>query len=1564
MASIEQRLLVGVPATLHGRRGLPLVGKLVVNAEDGVIRWENTQRFRLWQVATKSIRIGDIKRVFPGRQTTNFIRTSKYASLSELPILDECSFSICTDDELFDVECLDEATCEEVKAHIMALGRITKESNASRKEMIQPSGLGHFCYSLLKLPHFSYFILLCIILNTITMAMSSPLETDRATLDTLARIDFSVLVIFTIEIIIKIVALEGIRPLLRDRWDMADFVIVLASWLSELPFLHTSFNISAFRSFRAVRALKYFRGIQDVLYTFTGTMGMVVYAILCYFYFLGVYAVVATRAFNTALEYKCAVDQNSTTLVVHPFRFCDPAASTCASIHKCAYFGNPDNGNTGFSSFGTSFVTLYKISARAGLMIPLNGTMQVRSPFAVVFFLAVLVFISYMVLALFVAIVRASFGKMKIAKLAEETVACEKQKAYSAKNRPRSRPSVVVPHCSYKRLGGRVATSFKKIRRRTATMHYKVAFIFPPDGTVVRHCTQIIYHSAFEAIISVCILANTVFLALEYHGMSSYHAAVLAAAETVFTLIFTIEMFLKIIGLRGLLPYLKASTWNKFDCVIVLGAGLDFILSETGVLSGQGASISLLRAVRLLRIVRIMRSNKEVLRVLKAIITSAHAMLNLLFFMLLVNIVFAILGMQLYGGLFKNPDGTTPRANFDSFLDSMLTLFRMFAGGGTWGIFYNALQSDAGETAPLFFLSFNVFSVYVTLNFMVVILLSSFNPTEEEIEKNRESQVQFFAETLAKSAHIVHSMSSSKVTFSSSERSIMSHVENVRKSTIIRSPSQGISLVNRIIAKFPFFHNRMKASLFIFKPDSSVRIWATHCVCSSESFILLCIVVSSTMLALESPAYSKSLLSFVADTDQVFLGIFAAEFVAKIISSGFVLGKKTYLQDPWNRLDIIVLALSALGYLAPASGFGGYFRIGRIFRPLRVVSRNEGMRSLIRAILKSAHEVMYSLVLIFCMFFMFGVLGISLFSGKFARCNDNSVLNRLECHGVFHDHSNHNLLIPRVWNNPPLHFDNIAAALKALFEVVTGKGWLKVLYSAMDITDVDLQPRRDNSAHYAVFFTLFIFIGSFYMLKIFVGIVVGNFRRFNGAALLTEHQVIWAQTKSILKRLQPREVDSTSSYRNKLRKLTESPRFSNAITLVIWTYALSLALRCEPAIEISHWICVVVYTVEAVLNVQAHGLRRHFSSIWSFMEVAIIFGMIIFPFINPIIGNIIGITRALDSSRLTRMLSKLPNLKILFDTLHDTTRLMVNITSLFGLILFIYAILGMHLFGETKWGHNMNANMDFTTFPQALLSLLRLAAGDDWSQVLVDCKVQIPFCSKQADGRSDCGTYLGGTMYFYSFYVLAFLVFLNLYIAAVLDSYILISRKFKWDPAISFSQKDLDHYIDVWSKYDGHALGVIQFKHLRSFLNDLGQPLGLKQTRENAEELNNLLRIVEMRCIDKNDQLGNKAMQQAAPAIPSAGLDRTTSFPKFTAKTPGNHDNEKIHFHSLLLALTRRRVPCKYLLYEERISNILLHSTFLAEKSAKTLQKVYRRVSAFGLKAPISPENLKLQEKE
>lgn len=110
---------------------------------------------------------------------------------------------------------------------------------------------------------------------------------------------------------------------------------------------------------------------------------------------------------------------------------------------------------------------------------------------------------------------------------------------------------------------------------------------------------------------------------------------------------------------------------------------------------------------------------------------------------------------------------------------------------------------------------------------------------------------------------------------------------------------------------------------------------------------------------------------------------------------GFYWGEKTYLKDPWNILDFIIVIFSIATWILQAYAgedvtFLRGFRALRALRPLRVVSKNEGIKTVVNALLESIPALIQVLLIVMLFLLVFGILGIQLFKGQLGYCNDDA----------------------------------------------------------------------------------------------------------------------------------------------------------------------------------------------------------------------------------------------------------------------------------------------------------------------------------------------------------------------------------------------------------------------------------------------------------------------------------------------------------------------------------------------------------------------------------------------
>lgn len=180
-------------------------------------------------------------------------------------------------------------------------------------------------------------------------------------------------------------------------------------------------------------------------------------------------------------------------------------------------------------------------------------------------------------------------------------------------------------------------------------------------------------------------------------------------------------------------------------------------------------------------------------------------------------------------------------------------------------------------------------------------------------------------------------------------------------------------------------------SLVFLSTTNPIRKFVTAIVTNQyfDRLILLAIICNSVIIGLSDYSHVNSdgeLVEagswrnvLVARTEIIFTVLFTLECVLKVICMGFF-GPKGYLADKWNWLDFVVVVTGLVSFLPEVPNIS-IIRTFRILRPLRALSSNPGLQSLVVAILNSIPQLLGVLVLLLFVFTLFGIAGLQLFSG-------------------------------------------------------------------------------------------------------------------------------------------------------------------------------------------------------------------------------------------------------------------------------------------------------------------------------------------------------------------------------------------------------------------------------------------------------------------------------------------------------------------------------------------------------------------------------------------------------
>jgi hypothetical protein len=105
----------------------------------------------------------------------------------------------------------------------------------------------------------------------------------------------------------------------------------------------------------------------------------------------------------------------------------------------------------------------------------------------------------------------------------------------------------------------------------------------------------------------------------------------------------------------------------------------------------------------------------------------------------------------------------------------------------------------------------------------------------------------------------------------------------------------------------------------------------------------------------------------------------------KFIAYGaFLNGPHSYLRNYWNIMDFIIVIFSLAAFSNKSSL--KIFKMFRVLRPLRVISRNEGLKIAVLALFMALGPIFSIIMIVLLFFLIFGIMGISYFKGMYYYC--------------------------------------------------------------------------------------------------------------------------------------------------------------------------------------------------------------------------------------------------------------------------------------------------------------------------------------------------------------------------------------------------------------------------------------------------------------------------------------------------------------------------------------------------------------------------------------------------
>uniref|UniRef100_A0AAV2LXQ9 Voltage-dependent L-type calcium channel subunit alpha n=1 Tax=Knipowitschia caucasica TaxID=637954 RepID=A0AAV2LXQ9_KNICA len=1292
---------------------------------------------------------------------------------------------------------------------------------------------------------------------------------------------------------------------IRNGWNLLDFVIVIVGLFSvvletmthksgeqthHMPGKPGGLDVKALRAFRVLRPLRLVSGVpslQIVLNSIMKAMVPLLHIALLVLFVIIIYAIIGLELFIGRMHRTCYYIATDTYVEDDPVpcAFAGHGRQCMVNGTECrGRWDGPNGGITNFDNFFFAMLTVFQCITMEGwtdVLYWMNDAIGFELPW--VYFVSLVIFGSFFVLNLVLGVLSGEFSKER-----------EKAKARGDFQKLREKQQMEEDLCGYmdwitqaedmdeldedghpnpslgdlsdKKRGSKFGW-FSHSNETHASLpasetgsentenideeHYNCCQaccarmmkipccrVFRRWNRVCRrNCRTAVKSTTFYWLVLLLVFLNTSLSASEHYDQPEWLTQLQDIANKVLLSLFTVEMLLKMYSL-GLAHYFVAF-FNRFDCFVVCGGIMETILVELEIMPPLG--ISVLRCVRLLRIFKVTRHWTALSNLVASLLNSMKSIASLLLLLFLFLIIFALLGMQLFGGKFNFDETQTKRSTFDAFPQALLTCFQILTGEDWNEVMYDGIMAYGGPVFPgmivcVYFVILFICGNYILLNVFLAIAVDNLAGGDSDNKKPEEKKEEGEEEAAEEEVKV----DIDEDTEYEEEEEIPEGEEDAG----VQLKMPDLTPPKEKVVPIPD-----GSAFFCLSKTNPIRV-GCHILIHHHIFtnlILVFIILSSCSLAAEDPIRAHSFRNNILGyADYAFTSIFTVEILLKMTVHGAFLHQGSFCRNWFNLLDLLVVSVSLVSFFLHSSAISvvKILRVLRVLRPLRAINRAKGLKHVVQCVFVAIRTIGNIMIVTTLLQFMFACIGVQLFKGKFYRCTDEAKHTPEQCKGTFVIYKDGDVNMPmvreRIWHNSDFNFDNVLMGMMALFTVSTFEGWPALLYKAIDANGENAGPIYNYRVEISIFFIVYIIIIAFFMMNIFVGFVIITFREqgeqeYKNCELDKNQRqcVEYALKAQPLKLYIPK-----NPVQFRFWSIINSTGFEYVMFVLILLNTVTLAVQhYEQSKSFSHIMDILnmvftgLFTVEMLLKLLALNLRHYFVDAWNSFDALIVVGsvvdIVVTEFSSGEDSSRVSITffRLFRVMRLVKLLSKGEGIRTLLWTFVKSLQALPYVALLIAMIFFIYAVIGMQTFGKIAMQDltQINRNNNFQTFPQAVLLLFRCATGEAWQEIML---ASLP--GKRCDPESDyepgeefsCGSNFA-IVYFISFFMLCAFLIINLFVAVIMDNFDYLTRD--WS---ILGPHHLDEFKRIWSEYDPEAKGRIKHLDVVALLRRIQPPLG------------------------------------------------------------------------------------------------------------------------------------------
>ncbi|XP_036379145.1 sodium channel protein type 4 subunit alpha B-like [Megalops cyprinoides] len=1310
---------------------------------------------------------------------------------------------------------------------------------------------------------FRKFVMITILLNCVFMTFSDRWLFHQA--------EYAFIAIYAFEALVKVLSRGfciGPFTFLRDPWNWLDVLVLVFAVLNELIVLDGLLCM-----FQALKIIPLIPGLRATAGALIQSVRKLASAVILAVLGLCFLAIIGIDFFMGTLRQRCVhlpassivLDFNDTAAFDYPgnssFSFSEyinrlenhyylpgqldsllcgniSDAGRCPEEYTCLEtLFNPNYGYTSYDTFGWAFLSVFRLMTWDFWENLFQLTVRSSGVSSVIFYAVALFLGSLCLVGLILAAVVAAYAEQNEAAVAEAKQKEREHRKILQELKKREAKCVERQKKKEEESNGSGPSALDQdkpehVPRPCLQGWNKFASVFLkwnccPQWVTFKKWVHFVVMDPFVDLgITIVIIVNTIFMAMEHYPMTAEFEQMLSIGNLVFIGILTAEMVFKIIAMD---PYYYFQVgWNIFDSIVVMLGLLELMLADI-------EGLSVLRSFRLLRIFMLARFWPLFNMLLKIIRNAVVAVRHLTLLLVLVVFVSSVVVMQLFSGSYRDcvcriaQDCELPRWHAADFFHSFMLVFRILCG--EWiETLWDCMEVAGQPLCITVFITILFIGNLLLLNLFVALLLTSFSGDNmAAIDKGGEMNNLQIA-----IGRITRSSNKQGVVTDSSHRSMAEAAckpgaeerVGIEEEPKQRDPPDCFSEA---------CSKRCPCLRVDITQGSGKMWWKTRRSCyaivehsSFEAIIIVVIVLSSIALAFEdiNLEHRRVLKILLEYADQVFAYVFIVEMLLKWMGYGL----KTYFTNPSCWLEFLIVTGSVPSitvYMLGRTGLGAL----RALRPLRLLSKFDGTRVVLTTLWRATPPIFSVLLVLLTFWLVFAICGINLFAGKYYYCFNTTDEERFHIDEVNNKSDCMELIMMNYtevrWVNVKVNFDSVANGYLALLQVATFKGWMDVMYAAVDTRMVEDQPLYEDNVYMYLYFVTFIIFGSFFSFSLFIGVLIDNYSQQKakfGNIFMTE-----GQQKQRPKKQKPIPRPS-NRLQGRAFDLVTKPAFDIFVMLMICLYALSLMLKradhsaeVDTILQFVHLGFVFFFIVECLLKI--FGLRQHYFTVgWNVFEF-----IVVLFFIVDIILTEFGlphvslpfILRALSLIRYAR-----GGVRNLLSSLRMSLPALFNLGLLLFIIMFVYSVFGMWNFAYVGRMAGIDDMFNFETFGSSMLCMFQITTLAGWDGILFPLLNTPPDCDPDAfnpgsDVMGNCANPPLGITFMCSYIIISMLIVVNMFIAIILESFSVAATV----GTDHLCEEDMEMFYETWERFDPEASQYVDYSQLSDLCDSLQAPL-------------------------------------------------------------------------------------------------------------------------------------------